>query len=87
MTAHLLPSLLIERSNLITACGFSLLGMMIESMAGKSAGLNGVVFDATPFTFDEDDPAIDYFGNLLKQCLYCFVFIFSSFFFKSAGRF
>ena len=42
--------------------------MMIESMAGKSASLNGVVYDATPFTYSEDDPAVDYFGNLLKQC-------------------
>ena len=43
--------------------------MMIESMAGKSASLNGVVYDATPFTYSEDDPAVDYFGNLLKQCM------------------
>ena len=42
--------------------------MMIESMAGKSASLNGLAYDATPFTFSEEDPAIDYFGNLLKQC-------------------
>ena len=45
-------------------------GMMIESMAGKSASHNGLVYDATPFTFSEDDPAIDYFGNLLRQCSY-----------------
>ena len=43
--------------------------MMIESMAGKSASLNALAFDATPFTFSEEDPAIDYFGNLLKQCM------------------
>ena len=42
---------------------------MIESMAGKSASLNGIAYDATPFTFSEEDPAIDYFGNLLKQCM------------------
>ena len=42
--------------------------MMIETMAGKSACLNGVVYDATPFTYSEDDPAVNYFGNLLKQC-------------------
>ncbi|XP_068747280.1 DNA-directed RNA polymerase I subunit RPA2-like [Montipora capricornis] len=46
------------------------IGMMIESMAGKSASLNGVVYDATPFTYSEDDPAVDYFGNLLKQSGY-----------------
>ena len=49
---------------------FSSVGMMIESMAGKSASLNGTVYDATPFTFSEDDPAVDYFGNLLKQCTF-----------------
>ena len=43
--------------------------MMIESMAGKSASLNALAYDATPFTFSEEDPAIDYFGNLLKQCM------------------
>lgn len=47
---------------------FHLAGMMIETMAGKSACLNGVVYDATPFTYSEDDPAVNYFGNLLKQC-------------------
>ena len=41
---------------------------MIETMAGKSACLNGVVYDATPFTYSEDNPAVNYFGNLLKQC-------------------
>ena len=43
--------------------------MMIESMAGKSASLNGLAYDATPFTFSEEDPAINYFGNLLTQCM------------------
>ncbi|KAK2570429.1 DNA-directed RNA polymerase I subunit RPA2 [Acropora cervicornis] len=33
------------------------IGMMVETMAGKSACLNGVVYDATPFTYSEDDPA------------------------------
>lgn len=46
------------------------LGMMIESMAGKSASLNGHVYDATPFEFSEDDSAIDYFGKLLVKCKY-----------------
>ncbi|XP_015771434.1 PREDICTED: DNA-directed RNA polymerase I subunit RPA2-like [Acropora digitifera] len=46
------------------------IGMMIETMAGKSACLNGVVYDATPFTYSEDDPAVNYFGNLLKQSGY-----------------
>ena len=38
---------------------------MIESMAGKSASLHGLCHDATPFTFSEEQPAVDYFGKLL----------------------
>ena len=41
--------------------------MMIETMAGKSAALHGLCHDATPFTFSEDNSAIDYFGRLLKK--------------------
>ena len=44
---------------------FCIAGMMIESMAGKSSAMHGLCHDATPFTFSEDQPAIDYFGNLL----------------------
>ena len=40
---------------------------MIETMAGKSAALHGLCHDATPFTFSEDNSAIDYFGRLLKK--------------------
>lgn len=40
-------------------------GMMIETMAGKSACLHGVCHDATPFTFSEDQSAIAYFAELL----------------------
>jgi len=39
--------------------------MMIEIMAGKSGALHGLVHDASPFKFSEDDSAIDYFGKLL----------------------
>lgn len=42
-------------------------GMMIESMAGKSAALHGICHDATPFTFSEDNPAVAYFGDLLVK--------------------
>ncbi|XP_033639510.1 DNA-directed RNA polymerase I subunit RPA2-like [Asterias rubens] len=42
------------------------IGMMIESMAGKSSSLHGMCHDATPFTFSEDEPAVDYFGRLLR---------------------
>jgi DNA-directed RNA polymerase I subunit RPA2 len=41
--------------------------MMIESMAGKSAAMHGLCHDATPFTFSEDRPAIDYFGRMLTS--------------------
>ena len=41
--------------------------MMIESMAGKSASMHGLVHDATPFTFSEDISAIDYFGKMLIE--------------------
>ena len=44
--------------------------MMIETMAGKSAALHGLCHDATPFTFSEDNPAVDYFGKLLLKGLY-----------------
>ncbi|KAK2177567.1 hypothetical protein NP493_591g01025 [Ridgeia piscesae] len=46
------------------------IGMMIESMAGKSSAMHGLCHDATPFTFSEDQPAIDYFGNLLTAAGY-----------------
>ncbi|XP_050544143.1 DNA-directed RNA polymerase I subunit RPA2 isoform X2 [Daktulosphaira vitifoliae] len=42
------------------------IAMMIECMAGKSAAVHGVVHDATPFKYSEDDTAIDYFGQLLQ---------------------
>ncbi|KAL3273008.1 hypothetical protein HHI36_014464 [Cryptolaemus montrouzieri] len=42
------------------------IAMMIELMAGKSASIHGLVHDATPFKFSEDDTAIDYFGRLLE---------------------
>ncbi|XP_043913930.1 DNA-directed RNA polymerase I subunit RPA2 [Protopterus annectens] len=42
------------------------IGMLIESMAGKSAALHGLCHDATPFTFSEKNSALEYFGELLK---------------------
>ena len=42
-------------------------GMMIESMAGKSAAMHGLCHDATPFTFSEDHSAVDHFGQLLTK--------------------
>ncbi|XP_055386026.1 DNA-directed RNA polymerase I subunit RPA2 [Condylostylus longicornis] len=43
------------------------IAMMIETMAGKSAALHGLVHDATPFRFSEKYTAIDYFGQLLEK--------------------
>ncbi len=46
---------------------FSILGMMIETMAGKSSSLHGLCHDCTPFAFSEDRPAVDHFGKLLVK--------------------
>lgn len=46
------------------------IGMMIESMAGKSGSFIGTVHDATPFTFGEDNPAADHYGQLLQSLGY-----------------
>jgi DNA-directed RNA polymerase I subunit RPA2 len=45
------------------------IGMMLESMAGKSVSMNGKPEDASPFSsaFDESRPAHEYHGNLLRQ--------------------
>lgn len=42
------------------------IGMLIESMAGKSGALHGQYMDATPFKFSEKQRAVDYFGEQLK---------------------
>ena len=41
--------------------------MMIEIMAGKSAAVHGLVHDATPFRFSEDNTGIDHHGKLLEK--------------------
>ncbi|XP_051928915.1 DNA-directed RNA polymerase I subunit RPA2 isoform X2 [Hippocampus zosterae] len=46
------------------------IGMLIESMAGKSAALHGLSHDATPFVFSEDNSALDYFGETLRAAGY-----------------
>ncbi|XP_059576385.1 DNA-directed RNA polymerase I subunit RPA2 [Alligator mississippiensis] len=46
------------------------IGMLIESMAGKSAALHGLCHDATPFTFSEKNSALEYFGRMLKAAGY-----------------
>lgn len=40
---------------------------MIECMAGKSAAVHGLVHDATPFRFSEENTAIEYHGKLLEE--------------------
>jgi hypothetical protein len=35
-------------------------------MAGKSAVLHGLSHDGTPFQFNDDYPAVEYYGQLLK---------------------
>lgn len=42
------------------------IGMLIESMAGKSGALHGLSHDATPFTFSEESSALEYFGKMLR---------------------
>lgn len=42
------------------------IGMLIESMAGKSGALHGLSHDATPFRFSEEASALDYFGEMLR---------------------
>lgn len=48
------------------------IGMLIESMAGKSAALHGLCQDATPFTFSEENSALGHFGDMLKAAGYAF---------------
>ncbi|KAJ3410397.1 hypothetical protein HDV05_003831 [Chytridiales sp. JEL 0842] len=43
------------------------IGMFVESLAGKSGALHGRAQDATPFQFNEDHAAADFFGEELKQ--------------------
>ena len=47
----------------------SLLGMLIESMAGKSGAIHGVFQDATPFQFHEENRVIDFLGQQLRSVL------------------
>ncbi|CAH1759612.1 3579_t:CDS:10 [Entrophospora sp. SA101] len=43
------------------------IGMFVESLAGKCGAMFGVPQDCTPFRFDEDHTAIDYFGEELRR--------------------
>ncbi|KAI0340867.1 beta and beta-prime subunits of DNA dependent RNA-polymerase [Trametopsis cervina] len=46
------------------------IGMLVESMAGKSGAMHGLAQDATPFQFSEEDTAVDYFGDQLLAAGY-----------------
>uniref|UniRef100_A0A7R9U7R0 DNA-directed RNA polymerase n=1 Tax=Pinguiococcus pyrenoidosus TaxID=172671 RepID=A0A7R9U7R0_9STRA len=48
------------------------IGMLVESMAGKSGALHGMYQDATPFQFNEKDTAINYFGEQLRAAGYSY---------------
>jgi len=46
------------------------IGMLIESMAGKAACCHGTFHDGTPFRYDEENRAVDYFGKQLVSAGY-----------------
>eukprot|EP00161_Ancyromonas_sigmoides_P011780 TRINITY_DN2973_c0_g2_i1.p2 TRINITY_DN2973_c0_g2~~TRINITY_DN2973_c0_g2_i1.p2 ORF type:complete len:235 (+),score=130.79 TRINITY_DN2973_c0_g2_i1:230-934(+) len=43
------------------------IGMLVESLAGKSAAMHGTFLDSSPFRFSESDRAVDYFGEQLVK--------------------
>jgi DNA-directed RNA polymerase I subunit RPA2 len=46
------------------------IGMFVESLAGKAGALHGLAQDSTPFRFDEENTAGDYFGEQLRAAGY-----------------
>jgi DNA-directed RNA polymerase I subunit RPA2 len=46
------------------------IGMLIESMAGKAGALHAKFQDGCPFQFDENNRAVDYFGQQLRAAGY-----------------
>ena len=46
------------------------IGMLIESMAGKAGALHAKFQDGSPFQFDENNRAVDYFGQQLRAAGY-----------------
>ena len=42
-------------------------GMMVELLACKAGVMNGRVYDSTPFLYNEENPADEYFGEVLKE--------------------
>ncbi|CAG8504601.1 3515_t:CDS:2, partial [Ambispora leptoticha] len=48
------------------------IGMFVESLAGKAGALHGIAQDATPFKFNEENAAMDYFGKQLLSAGYSY---------------
>lgn len=48
------------------------IGMLLESMAGKSGALHAMPQDSTPFRFGEEHRAVDYFGEQLAAAGYAY---------------
>lgn len=48
------------------------IGMLIESIAGKSGAIHGKFQDATPFQFHEQDRVIDHLGEQLRAAGYSY---------------
>lgn len=46
------------------------IGMFVESLAGKAGALHGLAQDSTPFKFNEEHTAADYFGHQLMKAGY-----------------
>lgn len=46
------------------------IAQIIESMAGKAGALHGHPVDCTPFQFNEENTAADYFGHQLRKAGY-----------------
>ncbi|KAM5345309.1 hypothetical protein ACJ41O_011171 [Fusarium nematophilum] len=46
------------------------IGMFVESLAGKAGALHGLAQDSTPFQFNEESTAADYFGHQLMKAGY-----------------
>ena len=46
------------------------IGMFVESLAGKSGALHGIAQDSSPWRFDEENTAGEYFGTQLKAAGY-----------------
>ena len=48
------------------------IGMLVESLAGKSGALHGISQDSSPWNFDEENAAGDFFGEQLVAAGYNF---------------